>query len=408
MGRRGDAVVETREGVVFAALGVPGDRVRLEQVSRKGKVRRGRIAAVLEASPERVEPACALAERCGGCAWMAWALEAQREAKRGALEAALREAGAERAVELVAGEALGYRRRARLAWSARGGRRLGYRERRGRRGVEVASCPVLVEALDAGWRALRAALGPALAGEGEIRLGLRDGAAVAALETEAAQGPALYQACERLVGEGAFAGVAVRVGEAPAASWGAPEERALGADGEPLEGTVGGFAQAHAGLNDALARHVAAEAAPEGKRVLELYAGHGNLSVLLARGAAAFRAVEQDGPATEALRANLAARGLAARVHAGDAAEARLEDAEVVVLDPPRSGAREVARRLAEPNGVERVVYVSCDPATLGRDLATLTAGGWTVERAVAFDMFPQTPHVETVVTLERRPAGRR
>ena len=175
-----------------------------------------------------------------------------------------------------------------------------------------------------------------------------------------------------------------------------------------MAGSQAMTAQAHAGLNDALARHVAAEAAPEGKRVLELYAGHGNLSVLLARGAAAFRAVEQDGPATEALRANLAARGLAARVHAGDAAEARLEDAEVVVLDPPRSGAREVARRLAEPNGVERVVYVSCDPATLGRDLATLTAGGWTVERAVAFDMFPQTPHVETVVTLERRPAGRR
>jgi 23S rRNA (uracil1939-C5)-methyltransferase len=138
--------------------------------------------------------------------------------------------------------------------------------------------------------------------------------------------------------------------------------------------------------------------------VVELFAGAGNLTVALARLGAAVVAVEADEAACEAARANLRARGLDARVQSGDASQHPLRPApHVLVLDPPRTGARAVAEALSKaPRGPRRVLYVSCDPRTLARDVARLTERAFVVSATEVFEMFPHTSHVETLCVLDR------
>jgi 23S rRNA (uracil1939-C5)-methyltransferase len=187
------------------------------------------------------------------------------------------------------------------------------------------------------------------------------------------------------------------------ATIGDPTPILAGADGKPVRLAPGGFSQASEGANALLASRVSALAAqaPEGP-CLELFAGAGNFTVMLAREREVV-AIESDPDACAAARANLAARGLAARVECGDAANATIKKGtRLVVLDPPRTGARDVAERLAKER-VPTVLYVSCDPPTLGRDLAILAQGGFHLVALETFEMFPQTSHVETIAFLERR-----
>jgi 23S rRNA (uracil1939-C5)-methyltransferase len=116
--------------------------------------------------------------------------------------------------------------------------------------------------------------------------------------------------------------------------------------------------------------------------------------------------VEASRETCDAARSNLAARGLHARVTEGDAETYEWKrSTDLVVLDPPRTGARAVAERIAGSR-VDQIVYVSCDGPTLGRDLAILEPG-YALRSLATFEMFPQTSHVEIVVRLERRRPGR-
>lgn len=419
LGREGDALVETTHGIVLAPFGLPGERVRLHDVHKRGGVLRARRLVVLEPSPDRVEPPCAHVERCGGCPWMHASERVQIEAKRRAITRALARvprAGSDFPIE-VAGprERLGYRRRARLAYARVGsGVVLGFRARRSDRVIDVARCVVLRAELDALWAPLRARIAPHLPGYGEVHLAIgQGGRPVVAIETEAVPSRGLYEALHGLLGEGAIAGASVRAGGATAATdIGAPHEVGPDVEGRLLRGTVGGFSQAHEETNARLGARAIALAEARGARVLELYAGHGNLTLALAARAARVLAVERSAQATAALRANLAAHGLEDRVAviADDVARAMPSSrCDVVVLDPPRTGARDVMDRIAAV-GPARVVYVSCHPATLGRDLERLAAHGYVLDAAEGFDMFPQTPHVEVVVRMvraARMPKGR-
>src|SRR5580704_4407617 len=161
-----------------------------------------------------------------------------------------------------------------------------------------------------------------------------------------------------------------------------------GADGGPLRLPPGGFAQAGEAVNAALTVHVARVVQPwRADKAVELYAGAGNLSVLLAREVGDLACVESSRDACEAARENLAARGAKnARVVEADAAGyAWAKAVRLVVLDPPRTGARAVAERLATSR-VPRVVYVSCDPQTLGRDLGLL-APAYVARSVATFEM---------------------
>jgi 23S rRNA (uracil1939-C5)-methyltransferase len=170
------------------------------------------------------------------------------------------------------------------------------------------------------------------------------------------------------------------------------------------------FQQANRGANALLVRAALDLLEPDGADVLELYCGAGNFTGPLAARARAVAAVEGQGPALDLAREDLAAAGNV-RFFAGDAPKlaaalaaergpaARRFDA--VLLDPPREGAKGIGRALRDLD-VRRAVYVSCDPATLARDVRGCLEAGFRVGAVQPVDMFPQTHHVEAVVRLDR------
>ncbi|HBQ19493.1 MAG: RsmD family RNA methyltransferase [Sandaracinaceae bacterium] len=408
LSRFGEGVVKTEQGMVFAPGVLPGERVTLDRVKKQGGALRADRARVLDASTQRVEPACPIVGRCGGCPLMIATAPLQAKFKRGLLEQAI--AGLPGADGVMLGwigakERLGYRRRARMGWQVGGrGLRLGYHPPRSDQLADVRSCAVLHPVLDQGFRHVRRAVAGHLAGKGELNLAMGEGdRAVVAMRSDEMQPPELYRLLESLVQEGMLAGAALRAGGASTdATWGEPREKREGADGEPLWGTVAGFSQANDEVNRALVGRVLELARPAGRHVLELFSGHGNLTVALAREAESLLAIELDEAAAEACRENLRARGLSATVRTDDAETYRPQTApEVAVIDPPRTGAPGAVKRLVHL-GVPEIVYVSCDPPTLGRDLKQLTDAGYELTDAIALDMFPQTAHLEVVVRVEK------
>jgi 23S rRNA (uracil1939-C5)-methyltransferase len=403
----GEGIARTDSGVILIPGALPGERV-LGRVDR-----RSRLATDLEwveSSPRRVTPPCPVASRCGGCDWLHVPREVQQEARLEAVRRALPPPVRDLAIPYVeAPKALGYRTRARIAWRAQGGVvRLGHRARGSREVVDSDSCAVMDPVLEGALVSVREAVA-ALGGEGEVFLARgAGGLAVATLRADGPVDRAGFAAVERLFARG-FAGVSLYPpGASAPAVHGDPRPVVDGADGLPLTLGAEGFAQANESLNVELARHVFDQARCDGRRVLELFAGAGNFTVLLARAARKVSAVELDPRAVRALQDNVAARGLsnvsARACEATDALTSGVRE-DVVVLDPPRQGALDACTRLGV-DAPRRVVYVSCDPATFGRDAERLRVG-MELESVTAFEMFPQTAHVELVGTFVRR-AGRR
>ena len=395
---------------VFLPHTAPGDVVRAA-VDPARRPARGQVLALLAAGPDRVAPACPWSTRCGGCDWMHLSREAQArshaEHVRAALPAAWRD---HPVVHHPAAEGLGYRTRARVhVRCERGSVAVGMHEARTHDPVSVDRCAVLDPALDKARRAL-AAIFRGSQGRGEVQLALgAERRPVIDVRWTGEAAAACFARLEQAVATGELAGARVLVDDASRpATVGDPTPWMPGADGLPLRLAPGGFAQANERMNATLALYVAERvrslASPERAidKAVELYAGSGNLSILLAREVRELVLVESSREACDAARANLAARHLAAaRVVEADAEAASwAPTTRLLVLDPPRTGARAVAGRLAASR-VSHVVYVSCDEPTLGRDLAIL-APTYAPRAIATFEMFPQTSHVETVVTLQR------
>lgn len=379
----GDGVGRAAGGqVVFVPLAAPGDRVRVRLVEEKPRFARGEIEALLAPGPGRAEPRCPVFGVCGGCAWQHLDYAVQVEAKCAIVRDAL---------ERIAGLAelppfaltpspapYGYRGRARVSVE-RGA--VGFRRRRSHALCAVTGCPLLAPPLDAALAKLAAAP-PKPAGEWELALG---------------------------------EGGAVRVVPLAGRRDGQPAERlVLRAGRERLGLSPGVFAQANALLLDALADAVLA-AAGAGASALELYAGAGFFTLGLARRFERVVAVESDPAAARDLACNATAaagggprrvRVVEARVEPWLAAgEALALAPEVVVLDPPRGGVGSAAAEALARLPARRLVHLSCDPATLARDVAVLVERGWRLASLHAFDLFPQTPHVETLAVLVPRGA---
>jgi 23S rRNA (uracil1939-C5)-methyltransferase len=210
-------------------------------------------------------------------------------------------------------------------------------------------------------------------------------------------------------------GAAARAATDPTSPSDARDAIEIEALGERLRVSGPGFIQGNALLWERLAREVrdrclqsSADRAP--RRFVELYAGIGFFTLALARSGLSGIAVESDPGAVADLVFNLERAGLAGAVEAiGAEVERRsdlptwLADGDLLLVDPPRVGLEAGVRESIAKSGPGIVVYVSCDPATLARDLKPLVAHGYRVASILAFDLFPQTPHVETVVRLERQ-----
>ena len=398
--------------VVFVAGTAPGELVEAE-VDIASKPPRGRVLRVVEASAERVTEPCPHVGSCGGCDWMHLSARAQQEAHAAIVRSAVAHALPGVTLPEIAVHSapalLGYRTRARLYLKTdRRGVHVGYRAPGSHELAAIDTCVVLDPVVASAAGELCAVLAGAR-GEGDASVARgRGGLPVVSLSFKGDIAASTWAALDARVTRGAWAGAEVTLsGAGRAASFGDPRPVLTGADGAPLVIAAGGFAQPSDEGATRLARRVdelvrLPSGALRPRHVLELFAGSGTLSVLLARGAASFTAVELAADAVAAARDNLRARGLPARVHNGDAdAFALPVEPGVVVLDPPRAGALGASRAIAA-SSARVVVYVACDPLTLARDLAVLTQNRLAVTHIETFELFPETSHVETVVRLAR------
>ncbi len=380
----GDGIAHDPGGrVVFVPLTAPGDRVRARVVEEHARFARAELVEILTPGPARVAPPCPVFGSCGGCAWQHVDYAAQVEAKREILRAALeRIGGAALPAEIPftpSPRAFGYRARARVV--VQDGR-LGYRRRRSHALCDTVRCPILLPALEA-----------ALPGLARDRTGEWELAAGAGDEVRATW-----------VRGGARAG---QHGSARAQR-GAPITLRVGPDRLLVSPAV--FAQSNALLLETLAAAVH-DAARSGAVALELYAGAGFFTLGLARRFARVIAVESHPGAVTDLERNLRSAGLsnvevrAARVETALAAPLGGRP-DAVVLDPPRTGLAPGAAEALAALRAPRIAYLSCDPATLARDVRVLCDRGYAIAAVRGLDLFPQTPHVEALVELELQPEG--
>ncbi len=374
----GDGVGRDEGGrVVFVPLTAPGDRVRVRIVEGRKRFARAELVEVLEASDDRVDPPCKAFGRCGGCAWQHLAYPAQVSAKGAIVADALRRIGrfdvAPSVPTTASPEAYGYRVRTRLVQQ---GTRLGYRMQRSHSICVVDTCPVLDPRLQAVLGVDRDPSSPASSASGQ--------------EWEAAVGSAGKVRAQRTDVPGAA--VDQRVGE------------------DLLRISHGVFAQANGLLVEPLVQAVHGHAAPRGRTqvsCVELYSGAGLFTMGLSRRFDQVWAVESHPGAVVDLRFNLERAGRSnVRVEEGSVESVLprlgVSGPDLLVLDPPRAGVSPEALQSILALAPHRIVYVSCDPATLARDLARLRDDGYRLVHVEAFDLFPQTPHVESLATLER------
>ncbi len=411
----GDGVAHAEIGgerrAVFVPHASPGDVLSAE-IDASQRPARGRILELLAAGPDRASPACPWSTRCGGCNWMHLSLEAQVRAHVEHVRAALPDKWRAMAIAThPAPAATGYRTRARVHVRCKRGQvAVGMNESRTHDPVNVDVCAVLDAPLERARRSL-AGIFEGSRGHGDVTIALgplgTDRPPVLDVQWTGDLADACFARLEQAVAGRAIAGARATIeGASRPAVIGDPTPWVIGADGLPLRLPPGGFAQASERTSAMLAHWVAEIVRPyHAERAVELYAGAGNLSVLLAREVTALVLVESSRDACDAARANLAGRANNAHVVEADAEVYAWNAAtKLVVLDPPRTGARAVAERLV-PSRVSHVVYVSCDAQTLGRDLKIL-AQAYDARSVATFEMFPQTSHVEVVLALERRRAG--
>lgn len=393
----GDGVGRLPDGrAVFVPRTAPGDLVELARLREHSRFARARAGRLLEPAAERVEPRCAHYERdeCGGCQLQHLTGAVQREARRGFVGDALRRLArvdtADPPIE-PAPQEYDYRTKVTLAVSE-DGRRIGLHPyERAERVFELEWCHITVPPLMELWRAVRSVRQLLPPGLSQVVLRLdRTGGRHLVLKT----GPG-----EAWSG-GVRLGEALARRDAAATVWWQPEAgapRAVAGAAEAFPATV--FEQVNPEMGDRVRAFALEALGPvAGERVWDLYAGIGETTALLAGAGATVESVEADSRAVaEAEARGPRARRLVGRVE--DLLDA-LHAPSLVVTNPPRTGMDGRVSAALERLAPRRVAYISCDPATLARDVGRMP--GFRIARLQAFDLFPQTAHVETVALLER------
>lgn len=370
----GDGIGRGSDGrVIFVPFAAPGDLVRIRITESHRRFARGQVEELLEPSPNRTDPLCAVFGSCGGCTWQHIDYPTQLDAKRAILRDALQRIGGIPIGEDVPIQAsprpYAYRGRTRVL--AVDGR-VGYRRRRSHALCATSRCPVLVPQLDAELTKLSERK-PSGRGEWELVAGSDGRARSTPLARPLTRRPTVC----------------------------------LDVRGDSIRVSPGAFVQANALLLDELAAGVH-EAAGKGGLGVELFSGSGFFTVGLARRFGQLVAIESEGRAVADLVRNLrqaglenveVRRGRVERIFSRPPLSSSRPD--VVVLDPPRVGIWPETLTALVGLAPRRIVYLSCDPATLARDLAGFIHGGYSLTGVQAFDLFPQTPHVEALAVVE-------
>ncbi len=410
---RGIVFFEGRTWFVNGALA--GEEVEARVLGAHGKIVEARTERVFKASELRRPAPCAHVGRCGGCSVQHLPHAEQLALKQRMLAEQLsRVAGVEPQewAQPLSGPEFGYRRRARVAvrWDAKAKKlEVGFRAVASQDIVAIDDCPVLVQALQPIMQRLpnmlRRLSKPQALGHVELFSGtsiavlLRHMAPLSEADLQVLKEfCAFHEAQLWLHGEGQPEPV-----DADASLGFRLEQWDL-----ELAYRPGDFVQVNAGVNAAMVAQALEWLAPQpDERVLDLFCGLGNFALPLARQVREVVAVEGVQTMVDRAAVNAVSNDLHnAQFFQADLSQP-LTDAEwakqgfsAVLLDPPRDGALEVVRKLATL-GAKRLVYVSCNPATLARDTVELVKQGYRLKRAGILDMFPQTAHVEAMALFE-------
>jgi 23S rRNA (uracil1939-C5)-methyltransferase len=377
-------------GVLFVRGALPGEEVRVRIGDRKRDYAFAEAVEIVAPSPHRADPPCEVFGECGGCQLQHAAYPYQLRMKQEILSEAFRRIGRMDAAPGIApaGEPFGYRYRGQFKTD---GLAVGFYAERSRRLVPVSRCPLMAEPINAALPAFRGA--GAIAPAGEIHLAT-DGGRVAAWLPGVRFDPRVVDRAG-----GAVSGIVFED-----RAWGEATVT-LPLDGLSYVVSPRSFFQANWRMNLSLVARLAALLgdAPEG-RVLDLYAGAGNFALPLARRCGEVVAVEGEAGSFADLLRN--ARGN--RLANVRAVKARVEAYrpsgryDAVVLDPPRSGLSPKAMSLLRGIAAARILYVSCNPSTLARDVRALS-GRYALVSLAMHDFFPNTHHAEALAILSAR-----
>lgn len=441
----GQGVGRIDQQVVFVAGALPGERVRVRLVHRARRHLVAELLEVLVPAADRRRPPCILAERCGGCSLQHLALAAQRHWKEdrvrqalgriGALEATVSSIQPVPAPATAVEAGFGYRNRATIPLERQADGRLkaGFYRSGSHRIVNMNHCPVLDPRLDALIEPLKADLERSdwpvdanLSAEGglrhlALRLGQRSGEILITLISSHRDLPGL----ETVAGSWMerwpeVVGVCLNLQPKATNTLMGPEtDLIIGRDW--LSDTFAGlrfrigsdtFFQIHPAEAEqvvALLLDTLPSAEQLGGIVLDAYCGVGTFSLPLARAGHRVLGIEQQERSIDQARRNALSNGLEdrCRFQAGDVAallQESLQGVGALVVDPPRKGLDPSVLEIIEATPPQRLLYISCDPSTLARDLGQLCrqGGPYRLARVQPFDFFPQTSHVETVAVLER------
>lgn len=412
----------------FVPFTAPGDQARIRVVKEKRSYMEGELQELVIASTLRVEPPCPFFGTCGGCNWQHLPYEEQLKQKGEIFAGNLSRIGRVQSDDLlpVAGspKQYGYRSRIQLkVGKKKGALLLGFFRTSSHDIVDLGKvgCAIadpLLNQITAELRALLAGL-PDVESISQIDLSIGDDAQSIAIVHFAGKDPA--KLAEHLLAartelpsvHGLFlrSGAKAQIEQIfgiDTLGYTIPAGLFPGSREMRLNFSRGGFSQVNYLQNFELIRTVWQWGGFTGKeRVLDLYCGNGNISVPIAPYVAELIGVEGYAPSIQDAVANAARNGVAnVSFQVSDAALAirrfakQGERFDLVILDPPRAGA-EAAGDIASLNPA-KIIYVSCDPATLSRDLALICDRGYRVTRSQPVDMFPQTYHLESVTELRR------
>ena len=392
---------------------VPGDTVAARIVEAKERYSVGEIVRLMKPSALRQDPPCPYVAQCGGCPWQQVRYEPQLSAKQKSVEDALRRIGKLEGFELrpiiPAPFTYNYRRRIRLQRDA--AKRLGFFSSFSHNLIEIDSCLIADEKLNRLLGPLRYWSEEVVTDVEHLELVTGDKPNQTVIVGQSA-GRFISRdssICERLLKDNQLINGLILRGAEWRRTWGEAAISIVPEEGLCVRVDADVFTQINSQGNRRLLNELLAAAEFHGDdRVLELYSGAGNFTLPIAKRVIDIAAVEGYRPAIESGKHSAQLNGVA-NIHwicsPVPTALAQLkkcrERFSKIVLDPPRTGAKGIEHDLAALQA-EKILYISCNPTTLARDLAALAKQGYSLRTVQPMDLFPHTFHVETIATLVR------
>lgn len=404
--------------VYFVPGALPGEQVEVVLDGRRRKIWQTRLLTILNESEQRTEPLCAHYKRCGGCdlQHLGYPHQVAFKQQRVEREFARQHIAVTHWAQPIVSDPWHYRRKARVGVRLSKQTQeniIGFREAASTHLTNIDQCIVLPEHPALNWQQWRLLINQ-LQGKAhitQIEVVAADNALALVLRVLKPLSGADQNQLIAFV-DGLQGSVPVQLwlktdkGQAPHLLHPKAAEPLIHhVDQQALEIKVDDFLQINAQVNEAMVAQALNWLKPTASDCIwDMFAGHGNFSMALAKRAKQVHAVEGSAEMVSSLQQQADALGLPIQAHCMNLTQPslKLPQADAILLDPPRAGAAELMPYFIE-QGVAKILYVSCDVATLARDLSQLIAAGYEIKQAGIMDMFPQTHHVETMVLVEKK-----